>query len=236
MTAAAQPASPYIADRALADTLPLRRDDRQWSFLDFVWVQSGLAIATWAFLIGGVTATYVGFWDGLWTMLLGNGIGVTFMLFASALPASKWGTEHYILHRSIYGPAGVLAVMLGISALSGVGWTTILAIMCGKAVSQVIAVLADTPVRPPSPQVIGIALVALAASWLVLAKGHRGLRILNRCVAPALIGMSIVLLAAIFTEKSLVQVSAAVPLAPLDSRASNLMLALELNVAGGMSW
>ncbi len=51
-----------------------------------------------------------------------------------------------------------------------------------------------------------------------------------------MIVMSVVLLATIFTEKSLSQVAAAPPLAPHESRASNLMLALELNVALGMSW
>jgi NCS1 family nucleobase:cation symporter-1 len=100
-------------DCDLADTLLLRRSDRQWGLLDFVWIQSGLAIATWAFLIGGVTASYVGFWDGMWTMVLGNFIGATLMLGGSAIPTCKCGTEHHIFHRSIYGPAGVLVVLFG---------------------------------------------------------------------------------------------------------------------------
>lgn len=229
-------ASPFIADRALADTLPLRCVDRHWSFLDLVWVQSGLAIATWAFLIGGVTATYVGFWDGMWTMLLGNCIGVVIMLYASALPSSKWGTEHYVLHRSIYGPVGVLVVIFVVSALSVVGWTTILAVMFGKAATQLIVGMTGTAEEQSSLKITVIALVALVASWLVLANGDRGIRILNRCVAPGLIVMSVVLFATIFTEKSLSQISSALPLAPLDSRRSSLLLAIELNVAVGMSW
>lgn len=225
-----------MADRALADTLPLRREDRQWSFLDFVWVQSGLAIATWAFLIGGVTATYVGFWDGLWTMLLGNCIGAIFMLYASALPSSKWGTEHYVLHRSIYGPVGVLGVLVVVSVLPVIGWTTILAVMFGKAAGEVMAGLTDMPTQASSLRITMIALGALAVSWLVLANGQRGLRILNRFVAPGLIVMTVVLMAAIFSEKTISQIAAAAPLAALDSRTSNLMLAIELNIAVGMSW
>lgn len=223
-------------EQALADTLPLRRADRRWGLLDFIWVQSGLAIATWAFLFGGLTANYVGFWDGLWTMLLGNSIGVTLMLFGSALGTSKWGAEHYVIQRSIYGPIGVLVVLLVVAVPAGVGWTAILAVMVGKATTQVISELGSQPIAAPSLIEIPIGLLALAAGWLILMKGDRGLRLLNRFVAPALIVMSAVLLWAIFTQKTLMEIAAAPPLTPLGDRRSNLMLAIELNIACGMSW
>ena len=224
------------ADRDLADTLPLRRSDRQWGLLDFVWIQSGLAIATWAFLVGGVTASYVGFWDGMWTMVLGNGIGATLMLCASAVPTCKWGTEHHIFHRSIYGPAGVLVVLFGITVIPVVGWTSILAVMCGKAVTQLYAGMSGTAAQGSGLAVTAVAIAALFICWLVLARGARGIQVLNRFVAPGLIAMSVLLLVAIFREQSFAEITAAPPLAPMASRSSNLMLALELNIAIGMSW
>jgi len=46
---------------AYYSTVPLRRAERIWGFFDLSMVMTGLAIATWAFLIGGTIVTYVGF-------------------------------------------------------------------------------------------------------------------------------------------------------------------------------
>lgn len=229
----AQRNSRPATDRSLLDTLPLCDQDRRWGFFDFVCVQSGLAIATWAFLFGGVTANFVGFWDGLWTMLFGNCIGVALMLLASALPASKWGAEHFVMQRAIYGPLGVMALILGVMTLSMIGWTTILAVMFGRAAAEV-AAGASVSVGPALEPII--ALLALLAGWLIVAHGDNALRALNRLAAPALIVMSAALLATIFGQKSLAEIVAAAPLAPMDDRATNVMLAVELNIAAGMSW
>jgi NCS1 family nucleobase:cation symporter-1 len=225
------------ADHSLLDTLPLRDQDRKWGFFDFLCVQSGLAIATWAFLFGGVTANFVDFWDGLWTMLFGNCIGVALMLLASALPTSKWGAEHFVMQRSIYGTLGVMVLVLGVMTLSMIGWTTILAVMFGKAVTEVLA-SASVPLDGPGASALepGIALFALLAGWFIVAHGDAALRALNRLAAPALVAMSGALLAAIFSQKSLAEIVAAAPLAPLDDHATNIMLAVELNIAAGMSW
>ena len=64
-------------DAGLGQTLPTLAAERNWGLLDFSWAQTGLAIATWAFLFGGVTGLFVGFWDGVIAMLLGNVIGVS---------------------------------------------------------------------------------------------------------------------------------------------------------------
>ena len=222
-------------DAPLAETLPLRRQERVWGFGDFLWVQSGLAIATWSFLIGGVTANYVSFWDGLWTMLLGNCIGVIPMLFATAMPANKWGTEHYIAQRSIFGPLGVIFT-IGTISLIAVGWITILAVMLGESTAKVLSSISGAEKSMGSLVTTSVAFLAIFAGWLVVTKGNKSFGKLNRYAAPGLILLSIVLLIAIFSRNSLAQVASAKPLSRHPERASNIMLAVELNIAAGMSW
>lgn len=225
-----------INEEALKDTLPLLREDREWGFFDFVWVQSGLSIATWAFLFGGITALFVGFWDGLWTMMVGNCIGVIFMVLASVLMTCKWGTEQFILQRSIYGAMGIMVLVLGLLTVTELGWTTILAIMFGRASTQVLNHVAGTEYSASSPVVLGIAMIALLIGWWVVVKGDRAVRLMNRIIAPGLIIMSVLLLVTIFVQKSFAEIASTGAIDPFDSRAMNLMIAIELNIAAGVSW
>ena len=221
---------------AMADCLPLTVADRQWGFLDFVWVQSGMAIATWAFLFGGVTALFVGFADGLWTMLVGNIIGAVVMMMASAMMTCRWGTEHFVMQRAIYGALGVLVLAVGLIAPFILGWTTILAVMFGRAAVQAANAMTGSALAPDAGVSIAIAVAALALGWLIVSRGDRALRRLNRIVAPGLIVMSAVLLGTIFTRHDLAEILAAAPIDPAPDRATNLMLAIELNIAAGAGW
>ncbi|WP_330629302.1 cytosine permease [Thioclava sp. FTW29] len=221
---------------AMRDCLPVLAEDRSWGLLDFVWVQSGLAIATWAFLFGGVTALFVGFYDGLWTMLVGNILGAVVMMMASAIMTCKWGTEHFVMQRAIYGAIGVLVLAIGLIAPFILGWTTILALMFGRASTQVISYIGGTDLSGNTTVITGFAFAALAFAWLIVAKGDKAVRLLNRFVAPGLIVMSAILFAMIFTQHSWAEIVAAAPIDPAASHATNLMLAIELNIAAGAGW
>lgn len=221
---------------ALNDCLPLLAEDRKWGLFDFVWVQSGLAIATWAFLFGGVSALFVGFTDGLWTMFVGNCLGAVVMMMASAIMTCKWGTEHFVMQRAIYGALGVLVLVVGLIAPFILGWTTILALMFGRASVQAVNYVAGSSFAGDFAAVTMIAIGALLFGWLIVSNGEKAVRILNRFVAPGLIAMSAILLATIFTQKSFAEILAAAPIQPADDRATNLMLAIELNIAAGAGW
>jgi len=136
-------ASSHVAtpvDEALAETLPLTRAERRWSLFDVSSVKSGLAIATWAFLFGGTTAQYVGFRDGVLTMLAGNTIGVAILLLALVLPSAKWGTEFFIHQRSVYGPVGALGFVLVVVVALVFAWAAILATMIGKSAVEIVRI------------------------------------------------------------------------------------------------
>ena len=74
-------------------TMPVLREERIWGFWDFTAVNVGLAIATWAFLIGGTTALFVGARAGIAAIFIGNVIGVSLVALAPCIPSAKYGLE-----------------------------------------------------------------------------------------------------------------------------------------------
>lgn len=224
------------ASSALAESLPLIRADRHWTFVDVMCVKSGLAIATWAFLFGGATAQFVGFWDGIFAIFVGNTIGVIILLLAVVLPSSKWGTEFFVHQRSVYGPLGVLIFVVIVILLGVLGWTALLATMTGKAVAEIArSVFPAMPITASTLAML-VSLLVLLVTWRLIVRGSSSVRLLNLLAAPALILLCVWLMASIFSQVSLADIAAAPAIKPGPDRAKNIMLAIELNIASGISW
>jgi NCS1 family nucleobase:cation symporter-1 len=223
-------------DEALAETLPLTRAERRWTFLDVLSVQSGLAIATWAFLFGGTTAQYVGFRDGVLTMLAGNTIGVVILLLALVLPSSKWGTEFFVHQRSVYGPVGALGFVLVVVVALVFAWAAILATMIGKSAVEIMRIAVSSATTDFSWLQSIVAVSMLALAWAILIRGSASVRLLNRFAAPGLLVLCVWLMYALFSRVTLDTLLAAPAIAPNADRATNIMLAVELHIASGISW
>ena len=175
-----------VAREATFGSLPVTREERVWNFADFTWVNVGLAIATWAFLVGGATASLVGFADGLLAMVIGNAIGVAIMLLASVVSSQRYGVEQYTVLRSVFGFGGVALIVFTVILFTEMGWSSLLSVMFGRAVSQVSNEALGTSIDPSGLAVTAFALVAIVAAWVILAKGPLTIRFFNRVVAPGL--------------------------------------------------
>ncbi len=221
---------------ALAETLPLTRSERRWSFLDVLSVKSGLAIATWAFLFGGTTAQYVGFGDGVLAMVAGNTIGVVILLLALVLPSSKWGTEFFVHQRSVYGPLGALVFVILVVVALVFAWAAILATMIGRSAVEIVRIAMPQASLDFSIVQSVVAVLMLALAWAILIRGSESVRVLNRFAAPGLLLLCVWLMVALFSEVPLATLLAAPPIAPHPDRATNIMLVVELHIAGGLSW
>ena len=217
-------------------TLPVLRHERVWNFADFTWVNIGLAIATWAFLVGGATALFVGAERGIAAMVIGNAIGVALMILASVVSSGRYGLEQYTFLRSVFGPLGIAVIVLTVILVIEMGWTAVLAVMFGRATAQVSNEVLDTNIGPNGILVTLFALVALAVAWFVLARGPVTIRFFNRIVAPVLAVVVVVMLVLIFSERSWSEIAAAPPLEPFDDDALNFMIAVEFNLGVGFSW
>lgn len=228
--------SAAATDTAMAESLPLVRAERTWTFLDVLSVKSGLAIATWAFLFGGTTAQFVGFVDGLLATLFGLTIGVVLLLVAVVVPSYRWGAEFFVHQRSVYGAVGVMLFVLVAVLVAIFAWASILATMIGRAAVEILRTVSVSPLPDARWPVTAVSLVVLVLAWGVLVRGSRGVRVLNRIAAPALLLLALWLLVAILRRVSFAELLAAQPIAPVPSRGMNIMLVVELHIAAGLSW
>ncbi|WP_193072265.1 MULTISPECIES: purine-cytosine permease family protein [unclassified Brevibacterium] len=225
-----------LHDASSTSDLPLLKKDRIWSFWDFSAANIGLAIATWAFLQGGAVAYYVGAKEAVASIVIGYGISIIFVALAPCIPAVRYGIEQFVSLRSSFGTAGGRAIMLALSALLAAAWAAVLAIMCGHAFANVSNELFGTDLAPDSLIVKLLGLLAVIISWLILMRGPKSIETVNKVVSPGLVVVTLLMLVLIFTQIGWSELVSLEPLAADFDKHMAFMLAIELNVAGGLAW
>lgn len=216
--------------------LPVLPKERVWGFFDFTWVNIGLAIATWAFLIGGTMSFFVGVKAGIAAAVIGNGISVALMALATCAPSGKWGLEQYTALRSVMGRHGVKVIVFGWLVVIEIGWAAVLSIMFGRSSTNVVNELGKTDFGPNSLLVTGFAVIAIVTAWLILAKGPVSIKWFNTVVAPGLFIIQIVMVVLLFKDQSWSDITAIQPLEPFGNKLLDFMIVVEFNLAAGFSW
>jgi NCS1 family nucleobase:cation symporter-1 len=224
-----------VEDATLSE-LPLLRRERIWGFWDYSSVNVGLAIATWAFLQGGAVAYYVGAKAAIASIVIGYGISVLLVSLAPCLPSARYGIEQFVSLRSVFGHAGARVLMLVLALLLAAAWSAVLAIMCGHALANVSNQVLGTGLSPSSTAVSLLGLLAVAGSWVLVARGPRSIELINRFVAPGLLVITGLMLILVFTKVSWADLAATPALDPWGDSRLDFLLAVELNIAGGFAW
>jgi NCS1 family nucleobase:cation symporter-1 len=217
-------------------TLPLLRHEREWGFLDFTWVNIGMAVATWAFLVGGATALFVGAAHGVLAIIVGTTIGAAVVAVGVCISAGKYGTEQYTLLRSVFGTAGSRLMVILLLAVFGIGWASVLSIMFGRAGTNIVNTILDTDLGPGGLSVTAFGLLAIAISWVVLWRGPVSINWLNRIVAPGLMVMCALMLILIFADVGWSGVADAKPVSPFGDDRVDFMIAVELSLSATLGW
>lgn len=217
-----------------SDLLPLLPKERTWGSFDFSMVNIGLAIATWSFLIGGTLSLFVGLKMGFIATLAGNTISVLLVALSNAIPSSRFGIDQYVFLRSIFGKKGVKIPVI-LMVIVEFGWVATLAVMFGKASSNVYGAVTNTP--PASNKVVIIfALLAIVISWIIVSRGSNSINWLNRIVAPLLVTMLIVMFYMLSQQYSFGEMLALKPISPFPNDLHNYIVAFELGLGSGFSW
>ncbi|MQA04083.1 MAG: hypothetical protein GEV07_15610 [Streptosporangiales bacterium] len=219
-----------VRREATFGSLPVLKAERVWGFADFTWVNVGLAIATWAFLVGGATAALVGFRQGIAAFLIGNALSVAVMLLASVISSQRYGVEQYTLLRTVFGLGGVAVVVFTVILFIEIGWSSVLSVMFGRATANVANEVFGADIGPNALPVTLFALLAIAVSWVLLARGPVTLRVLNRVVAPGLAILTLAMLGFLFSNVGWDKLMAAEPLSPFPDGTLNFVLAVEFNL------
>lgn len=219
---------------------PLLPGERLWGFWEFTYANSALAIATWAFLIGGATAAFVGPREGIAAIVIGNIIGVMLVALPTCLPCGKYGTEQFTLLRSTFGRNGSRLVYALAVVLLTLGWLAVLGIMFGRSVDSMLTLLqtGQAATSPAHPLLVAVlAGLAIVITGLVVARGPTSIKWFNMMMAPALVVLMLVMLWMIFAKHSwpeLMGLAALDP--PSPDKRLNFMIAVEVNIAAGFSW
>ncbi len=112
----------------------------------------------------------------------------------------------------------------------------VLAIMCGHAFANVWNALFGTDFATDSLTVKLMGLSAVVVSWVILMRGPTSIETVNKIVAPGLVVVTLVMLVLILTQVGWSELVSLPPLAFDVDRHMAFMLAIELNIAGGLAW
>jgi NCS1 family nucleobase:cation symporter-1 len=214
--------------------LPVLPEERVWNGFDFTMVNIGLAIATWCFLIGGTLSSFVDLKMGIAATLAGNTIALIIMALSTTLPACKYGVDQYVSLRSIFGIRGTL-IPLALILFIEFGWCAVLAVMFGKASSNVFGSFIHT-VQSSNTVTIIFAILAILVSWYIVARGPVSINWLNRIVAPGLVLVLVWMFYMIASKYSVSEMFALQPTSPDPNTWWNYMVAFELGLGSGFSW
>ncbi|MFD6062942.1 cytosine permease [Rhodococcus wratislaviensis] len=221
---------------ATLNELPLMPAERIWGFWDYSAVNIGLAVATWAFLQGAAVAYYVGAVQAIASIVIGYAISVFLVSLAPCLPSAKYGIEQFVGLRSVFGSNGARIVMVVMSTLFAAAWSAVLAIMFGHGLVNVIDNVFGVEISQTGAAVSLLGLVAVALSWLVLARGPVSVESVCRVIAPVLVLIIVGILVMVFTKRSWSELASLPPLDPESDPHTSFMVAIELNIAGGFAW
>jgi NCS1 family nucleobase:cation symporter-1 len=195
-----------------------------------------MAVATWAFLVGGSTALFVGAKHGILAIIIGTLIGAVVVSIGICISSGKYGTEQYTLLRSVFGHTGSRLMLFLLLVVFGVGWASVLSIMFGRASTNILNVATGSNFSPNGLVVTAFGLLGIAISWLALWRGPVSINWLNRSVAPGLLGLSAVMLYLILYHQGWDQIVNAEPTSPTGDTRVDFMIAVELSLSATLGW
>ncbi|GGO84205.1 cytosine/uracil/thiamine/allantoin permease [Marinobacterium nitratireducens] len=222
------------AERGDAPLLPA---ERMWGFWEFTYANSALAIATWAFLIGGATALFVGVKAGIAAIVIGNILGVLIMALSSCIAAGKYGTEQFTFLRSQFGVNGSRLVYLLAVVFLTMGWLAVLGLMFGRSIDSLTGLVTERAAEPQGMLVYLAAFFAIVLTAFIVARGPTSIKVFNTIIAPTLVLIMGVMLYLIFSNSSWSELMALPAIdEPFEDKHLNFMIAVEVNMAAGFSW
>ena len=216
---------------------PLLPSERIWGFWEFTYANSALAIATWAFLIGGATALFVGPKEGIAAIIIGNILGVMLVALPTGLPSGRYGLEQFTFLRSVFGANGSRLVYVLAVVFLTMGWLAVLGMMFGRSVDGLIALVDSHQAAPTGPLALVLAFLSIALTGWVVAKGPTSIKFFNMVISPALVllmGWMMYLILSHHSFGELMAMDALDP--PFEDRTLNFIIAVEVNLAAGFSW
>lgn len=221
--------------RVRRSSLPIPLAERNWGGVVLGTVCATASIATWSFVVGGTSASYLGATMGAAAMLAGGLIGQLLVSLATVPVSTKHGIETVISTKPQLGVRGsYLALFLQYATV--VGWNTVLMIFFGRSAASILEILGLIGPSAKTPVGTLMAGAGVVLVWWMISKGSRSLEKVGPIVAITISLMTVYLLYVLLRAYGAHAIFTAEPLAPASGRLLNYTSVIELLIVTTWGW
>lgn len=221
--------------RVPRSSLPVPLGERNWNGFVLGTVCATAGIATWSFVVGGQSASYLNAKMGVAAMLAGGLIGQLLVTLATVPVSTKHGIETVISTKPQLGIRGSY-LALAMQYATALGWNAVLMIFFGRSAASILEItgLIDASARSTAATVFSAVGVVLV--WLMVSRGAKSLQKVGPVIAIAISLMAIYLMVVLFRAYGSAEIFSAQPLAPTSSRLLDYTSVVELLIVSTWGW
>lgn len=227
-------AAEYADQEARYGIVPILRSGRLYSLADLAFVAGSYATATWCFVQGAALAGQMSLPQSIMSTL-GAGLSFVLLICLIGLMSNKYGIDHWLLSRALWGHTGTSIVLITVLTASW-GWGAINAQMFGESIAK-LAGAAGMDVSSPW-WVKGLALVCVGLGFAIALRGTGAVRRAAWIMGFLLLGVGAVVAFLVMRSPHLSAAWRAGPLTsvPAGGARSAYMIGTEWNVAFMLAW
>ena len=170
-----------VRENLLADenAWPLLASERTWGGARLTLTLATTAAATWCYLIGESTGSYLGFVKGGFALAAGSLIGMLLVLLAAGPTCTRFGIDSVASTKPQFGSRGwMLPAMLQV--ISIVGWNSLLIIFFAKSAVQLSVALGLLGSGTKSAMLVPLlTLLACGVIFTALRRGAAGVSMVS---------------------------------------------------------
>jgi NCS1 family nucleobase:cation symporter-1 len=224
--------TPGPAQDSVLGRMPVLLGEREYGTVGAHMTCFAYAVATWCFLTGGYVAELVGAVQGIVCLVAGTLIGLFVTTMPLSIACQRYGLEQMDACKPAFGQRGA-HLMLIFYLINMLGWSGLILVMFGNGLRNIAEALGYEPGR----WVVGAGVaLGLWLSYWIVTRGVHLLNLANSIITPGLGLLVGFMLVVLLRDQGWETMLAAEPLAPGPTPLINYMIALELGIAGGISW
>ena len=221
-----------VDSQAVENGWPQLKSQRSWGPFAVFSTSVSTAIATWCFIIGGMTAYYLPAGQGTLAILAGSLIGILFIVLSCLPLSAKYGIDAVSGSVPQLGTRGSrLSVVL--IFLATLGWNVYLFVLLGRAM---VSIGGAFGLQLPDWSVGAAGALAVLVVVVMLRKGSASVRNFSQFVAIAVLILAFVIMGVLINSVGLNALLTAPAIAPAEDARLNWTSAMEVLIASNLSW
>lgn len=214
---------------------PIPLGNRTWGAWVAVAVCLSFAIGSWSFVLAGSVGTWLDAKGGTAAMIAGALIAQLLLTLSQVKVTSQYGLETVTTTKPQLGVRGSY-IALAMQFITEVGWSAVLLIFLGRAVSSV---LVSTGAISASSQPVFSAIISAGSAvlvWVLLQAGSKALKYAGPIATIVVFGVGIWMMFVLFNTFGADTIFSSEPLDPLPNPLTNYSLGVEMMAISTIAW